>query len=122
MYRDAASHIYTALLLQSESVDAAEAAGGATGASLGSGSAGIASTSLWETLRVACELMNRPDLAMRALERNLDAIDPSIFWGDADSRIAEINEDTSQTHGIPPPSAAAAGLSGAQDATAHSTA
>lgn len=44
---------------------------------------GVASSSLWETLRIACELMDRSDLAQLASQRNLDMIDPNEFWDNA---------------------------------------
>lgn len=74
MYQDAASHIYTALTLQSESSDEdlqKEQTQQVSG--------GVTSSSLWETLRVACELMDRPDLAALTRERNLNRFDPSDF-------------------------------------------
>lgn len=77
MYKDAASHIYTALTLQSESAheepnDNQMEVGG-----------GITSSSLWETLRVACELMDRPDLATLTKQRDLNAFNPQDFgFGD----------------------------------------
>ena len=85
LYQDAASHIYTALTLQSESadvgVDTQEA----------DRSGGVTSNSLWETLRVSCELMNRPDLANLAMSRDLSRLDPSDFWlGDADDQMAQV--------------------------------
>ena len=74
MYKDAASHIYTALTLQSEATEN-DQLGGAQGESHG-----VTSSSLWETLRVACELMDRPDLSALTAQRNLDRFDPAEFW------------------------------------------
>jgi peroxin-5 len=72
MYQDAASHIYTALTLQSESSEEDLQ-------NEQSSSGGVTSSSLWETLRVACELMDRPDLALLTRERDLNRFDPSDF-------------------------------------------
>lgn len=81
MYRQAALHIYTALTLQSESVDLSQDAVAREQSNLlGSGVNGVTSSSLWETLRVACELMDRPDLANYAVQRDLDRFDPSEFF------------------------------------------
>jgi peroxin-5 len=56
MYREAASHIYTALTLQATDDAAAHAPSPDAGA-------GVTSAALWETLRVALELLDRSDLA-----------------------------------------------------------
>lgn len=74
MYKDAASHIYTALTLQSEATEH-DQVGGAQ-----SEDHGVTSSSLWETLRVACELMDRPDLAAMTSHRDLDRFDAAEFW------------------------------------------
>ncbi|MCO5598712.1 hypothetical protein L7F22_052810 [Adiantum nelumboides] len=80
MYREAASHIYTALCLQSESVDlSGDAMMQETTATARNSS--VTSSSLFETLRVCCELLDRPDLADLAAKHDLDAFDPSEFWG-----------------------------------------
>lgn len=76
MYREAASHIYTALCLQSESVDLSGDAMMQEAAKNGS----VTSTSLFETLRVCCELLDRPDLANSAAKHDLDAFDHTVFW------------------------------------------
>lgn len=75
LYQDAASHIYTALTLQSEGSEddvQQESLDSST-------SGGVTSNSLWETLRIACELMNRPELASLTKERDLNRFDPIDF-------------------------------------------
>ena len=59
MYQEAAEHAYTALTLQHASDDDVP---------LGKN---LQSTNLWETLRVALELMDRPDLARRCADRDI---------------------------------------------------
>ncbi|UZJ52555.1 hypothetical protein CBS101457_001875 [Exobasidium rhododendri] len=72
MYQDCASHIFTALTLQSEST--ADVGGELKN------EGGVTSSSLWETLRISCELMQRPDLALLTHEKDLNKFDPSDFW------------------------------------------
>ncbi|KAN0064634.1 hypothetical protein ACQY0O_002263 [Thecaphora frezii] len=70
MYQDAATHIYTALTLQQaeqETLDSTAFGGG------GGQQSSVASGSLWETFRVALELLNRPDLAAKCARRDINA-------------------------------------------------
>lgn len=67
MYQDAAVHIYTALTLQQAEAER-----------LGEG--GVKeSASLWETFRVALELLNRSDLAVRCAGRDIGAFELGEF-------------------------------------------
>ncbi|GAC95714.1 hypothetical protein PHSY_003290 [Pseudozyma hubeiensis SY62] len=70
MYQDAAEHIYTALTLQQ-----AEAETLGVAAEKGTATSG----SLWETFRVALELLNRSDLASKCARRDINAFDLSDF-------------------------------------------
>lgn len=74
MYQDAAEHIYTALTLQqaeAETMDMVSTPGDPNRPS------SATSGSLWETFRVALELLNRPDLAVKCLSRDINAFDPN---------------------------------------------
>ena len=73
MYQDAAEHIFTALTLQQaerETLDMASPGDPNRPSSATSGS-------LWETFRVALELLNRPDLASKCATRDVNAFDPN---------------------------------------------
>lgn len=63
MYQEAAEHSYTALTLQHASED-----------DLPHELRGIQNNSLWEILRVSLELMQRPDLARKCEERDVNAL------------------------------------------------
>jgi len=65
MYQDAAEHAYTALTLQQVSQDDETALQEQQNAQ---------SNNLWEILRVSLELMDRPDLARRTVDRNINSI------------------------------------------------
>lgn len=98
LYQDAASHIYTALTLQSESFDDDhhdQQRVNQLDASTNNGG-GVTSSSLWETLRIACELMNRPELASLTKERDLNRFDPLDFgFGmDQDQKLESTLEPT----------------------------
>jgi peroxin-5 len=82
LYQDAASHIYTALMLQSESAmgEGGDGMMQQDQQEFDNNGGGVASGSLWETLRVSCELMNRSDLADLTKDRDLNKFDPSDFW------------------------------------------
>ncbi|KDN51389.1 hypothetical protein K437DRAFT_290154 [Tilletiaria anomala UBC 951] len=70
LYQDAAEHIYSALSIQaSQSAHLQPATDGKE--------AGVGSTSLWETFRVALELMGRPDLANLCSARDISVFDPT---------------------------------------------
>ncbi|TKY86347.1 hypothetical protein EX895_004496 [Sporisorium graminicola] len=68
MYQDAAEHIYTALTLQQAEAETLGMVNDATGATSGS---------LWETFRVALELLNRSDLAAKCSMGDINAFDIS---------------------------------------------
>nr|CDI57205.1 related to peroxisomal targeting signal receptor [Melanopsichium pennsylvanicum 4] len=70
MYQDAAEHMYTALTLQQAE---AETLGGMAGDK----NADATSGSLWETFRVALELLNRSDLAAKCAKRDINMFDLS---------------------------------------------
>lgn len=72
MYQDAAEHIYTALTLQQAEAETMDMVGGERPSSATSGS-------LWETFRVALELLNRSDLAAKCSLRDINAFDPTDF-------------------------------------------
>lgn len=69
MYQDAAEHIYTALTLQQAE---AETLGMVAGDKAHNGAS---SGSLWETFRVALELLNRSDLAAKCSKRDINLFD-----------------------------------------------
>ncbi len=62
MYQDAAEHMYTALTLQQAEAETLQKVGGGDKGTSSSGS-------LWETFRVALELLNRSDLAAKCALR-----------------------------------------------------
>lgn len=70
MYQDAAEHIYTALTLQQAEAETLGMAAEKDSATSGS---------LWETFRVALELLNRSDLAAKCSRRDINAFDLSDF-------------------------------------------
>lgn len=70
MYQDAAEHIYTALTLQQAEAETLGTAGGKGSATSGS---------LWETFRVALELLNRSDLAAKCAKRDIAQFDLTDF-------------------------------------------
>lgn len=78
MYRDAASHIYTALTLQATNDSAQAQLQPDVG--LDGKEAGVTSSSLWETLRVSLELLGRSDLADLTSKRDIHAFDPADFF------------------------------------------
>ncbi|PWZ02043.1 TPR-like protein [Testicularia cyperi] len=72
--KDAAEHIYTALTLQQaevETLDMVSTPGDPNRPS------SATSGSLWETFRVALELLNRSDLAAKCYSRDINAFDPN---------------------------------------------
>uniref|UniRef100_V5ETI9 Peroxisomal targeting signal receptor n=2 Tax=Kalmanozyma brasiliensis (strain GHG001) TaxID=1365824 RepID=V5ETI9_KALBG len=75
MYQDAAEHMYTALTLQQAEAEQLGMVNGGNGGEKGSATSG----SLWETFRVALELLNRSDLAAKCSRRDINAFDLSDF-------------------------------------------
>lgn len=76
-YADAAIHSYTALALQ-DSHAQQQQTHLRYGSEDGSGVVGTdGNNSLWETLRVSLELMNRPELAQRTYKRDISLLEPS---------------------------------------------
>ncbi|KAJ1020781.1 hypothetical protein NDA16_004171 [Ustilago loliicola] len=76
MYQDAAEHIYTALTLQQAE---AEQLGMVNGGKDANRPSSATSGSLWETFRVALELLNRSDLAAKCSATDINAFDLSDF-------------------------------------------
>ncbi|KAJ1025575.1 hypothetical protein NDA18_003918 [Ustilago nuda] len=71
MYQHAAEHVYTALTLQQAEEE--QLGGLVQGGKDGYRQSSATSASLWETFRVALELLNRCDLASRCAHRDINA-------------------------------------------------
>lgn len=86
MYADAASHCYTALALQDLHAQQQQqhpvvTPGGASYDNFEGLVGRDGNGSLWETLRVSLELMNRPDLAQKTYKRDVSLFDPADLVG-----------------------------------------
>ncbi|CAO1631219.1 unnamed protein product [Parajaminaea phylloscopi] len=95
MYADAASHSYTALALQDS--HAQQQGGHHLSSSYyddnsNDGDVSVVGRdgngSLWETLRVSLELLNRPDLARRTYKRDISLFDPADLVVPGDNNAA----------------------------------
>lgn len=88
MYQDAAEHMYTALTLQQAEAEQLGMINGGSANDKGSATSG----SLWETFRVALELLNRSDLAAKCSRRDINAFDLSDFVAPASAGVTGSGE------------------------------
>ena len=78
LYQDAAEHIFSALSIQASQSAQMQQSQSSSGLE-GQAEAGVGSSSLWETFRVALELMERHDLANLCSQRDVSLFDPQQF-------------------------------------------